>query len=42
MPQVKLDDVSGESTAVVEGSVVDHVSGADPVVGKLVRVGKTA
>lgn len=40
--QVILDDVSGEGAAVVESPLVDHVACANPVVRKLVRVGKTA
>lgn len=42
LPQVVLDDVPGEGAAVVEGPVVDHVARANPVVGKLVRVGEAA
>ena len=42
LPQVVLDDVTGEGAVVEEGSVVDHVACADPVVRKLVGVGETA
>lgn len=42
LTQVKLYDVTGEGTVVVEGSIVDHMACADPVVRKLVGVGKTA
>lgn len=40
--QVELDDVAGEGAVVVEGPIVDDVTGADPVVWKLVGVGETA
>lgn len=42
LPQVVLYNVPGESATVVEGPVVDHVARANPVVGKLVRVGEAA
>lgn len=42
LPQVKLDNITGEGAVVVEGSVIDHVACANPVVRKLVGVGETA
>lgn len=38
LPQVVLDDVSGEGPVVVESAVVHHVTRADPAVGKLVGI----
>lgn len=42
LPEVKLDDVAGEGPVVVEGPPINHMAGADPVVGQLVGVGEAA
>ncbi len=36
--QVIFDDVFGEGSVVIEGTVVDHMACSYPVVGKLVEV----
>lgn len=40
--QVELDDVAGKGTVVEEGAVIDHVAGANPVIGQLVGVCEAA